>query len=317
MKYLRLLAFLSVAYVVVLVVRDPCNGDGTSPSVRWFGNSPTEQVLFEKEGLSHFVRVTQSGTVRRLQFRRAGEDFDESAIDVRDRWQFPLQYYRLMLAAFAHDTEPTSVLFIGMGGGTLPMAIHHYFPAVRVDCVEVDPDIVGVAREYFGFREDDRLKVYQRDGRMQMRLFARDKKQYDVVFLDAFSGGFIPYHLTTQEFLELVKRLLVPDGIVVSNLRPGFASYAYQRRTYDGAFRNHATYGGEGNLILISDNRTTPPTMAQRLANAERLQKEKRFTVDLPAVVRAGATGGYYDRKGPILTDDFAPTDVLREIPVD
>jgi spermidine synthase len=274
-----------------------------------------EKVLFEKESLYHYIRVTQTGTIRRLQFRRSGEDFDESAVDIQDRTKLPLLYYRSMLVAFAHQPNPTSVLFVGMGAGTLPMAIHHYFPAAHVDAVELDPEVVAAAKRFFGLKEDDRLKVYERDGRVQVRRFLAEKKKYDVVFLDAFRGGYIPYQLTTREFLEQVKGVLLPGGIVVSNLRPGFASYEYQRRTYDATFRNHTTYGTEGNLILISDDCVPKSDVARILANAERLQKEKQFRVDLPSVVREGATAGKYATKGPILTDDFAPTDVLRGIP--
>lgn len=277
------------------------------------GGAP--RVLLEKESLYHYIRVTQSGSVRRLQFRRAGDDFDESAVDVSDPLELPLEYYALMLAGFAHQPAPKSVLFVGMGGGTLSMIVHHHFPQTTIDNVELDPDVVAVAKQYFGLVEDERLKVYAADGRVQLRRFVRQKKQYDVIFLDAFRGGYIPYHLTTREFLQELKRVLVPEGVVVSNLRPGFESYAYQRRTFDAEFRNHATYGNSGNLILVSDNRATPPTRNQLIANAERLQADKQFRADLPGVVRRGATAGDYPRQGAVLTDDFAPTDVLRSIP--
>ena len=273
------------------------------------------RVLMEKESLYHYIRVTQTGNVRRLQFRRSGDDFDESAIDISDPLELPLDYYHVMLAGFAHQPSPKSVLFIGMGGGTLPMAVHHYFTQTTIDNVELDPEVVAVAKQYFGLKEDDRLKVFAADGRVQLRRFVRQKKQYDLIFLDAFRGGYIPYHLTTREFLQDIKKVLTPEGVVVSNLRPGFESYAYQRRTFDAEFRHHATYGNSGNLILVSDNRAAPLNKQQLRANAERLQAAKRFRADLPGVVQRGATAGDYPRQGAVLTDDFAPTDVLRGIP--
>jgi hypothetical protein len=45
------------------------------------------------------------------------------------------------------------------------------------------------------------------------------------------------------------------------------------------------------------------------------LQAAKQFRADLPGVVEQGATAGDYPRQGAVLTDDFAPTDVLRGIP--
>jgi spermidine synthase len=278
-------------------------------------DSWSHKVLLEKESLYHYIRVTQSGTIRRLQFQRRGGEYEESAIDVANPLAFQMYYYGLMMAGFAHQPNPKSVLLVGLGGGTLARAIHHYFPGARIDNVELDPDVVSAAKDFFGFKEDDRMKVYVRDGRVQVRKFAREGKKYDVILLDAFRGGYIPYHLTTKEFMEDLKKLLTPRGVVVSNLRPGFESYHYHRRTLAAVFRNQWSYGSGSNVIVITDARTSPPSQADLLQNAERLQEQKRFKVDIAAIVQQGGKRRDYDQSGPILTDDYAPTDVLRSIP--
>ncbi|HUS72090.1 MAG TPA: fused MFS/spermidine synthase [Sedimentisphaerales bacterium] len=273
------------------------------------------KVLLEKESLYHYIRVTESGGVRHMQFRRSGGEYEESAVNLANPLCFEIGYYGLMMAAFAHHPAPKSVLFIGLGGGTLSMAVAHYFPDAQIDNIELDPDVAAVARDFFGFREGPRMKVYIRDGRVQVRRFVREKRKYDVIFLDAFRGGYIPYHLTTKEFMESIRMLLAPGGIVVNNLRPGFESYHYHRRTLASAFRQQWSYGSGGNVIVISAMGETPPPKNTLLAAAERLQKEKQFTVDLPAMIREGGIRDDYERQGPILTDDYAPTDVLRSIP--
>lgn len=53
---------------------------------------------------------------------------------------------------------PTA-LVIGLGGGALPMALRRMYPAVKVLTVELDPEMAGVAKEHFGLRESDGLKV--------------------------------------------------------------------------------------------------------------------------------------------------------------
>jgi spermidine synthase len=275
------------------------------------------KVLLEKETLYHYIRVIEEDGSRRLQFRRSGSEYEESAININQPLKFEMYYYSLMFAAFAHKPDPNRILFIGLGGGTLSMAIHHYFPQVRIDNVELDPDVVEAAKEYFGFREDDRMKVYVRDGRVQVRRLLRDKIKYDIIFVDAFRGGYIPYHLTTKEFMEGLKALLNSDGIVVSNLRPGFESYHYHRRTFNAVFRNQYSYGSGSNVIVIVDALEKPLTQENLLAAGQRLQEEKQFTVDLPAVIEEGRMQHDYVREGPILTDDYAPTDVLRSIPRD
>ena len=273
------------------------------------------KVLLEKESLYHYILVTEEGGIRRLQFRRSGSEYEESAINIRQPLQFEMYYYNLMFAGFAHKPDPKRILFIGLGGGTVPMAIHHYFPKVPTDNIELDPDVVSVAKKYFGFTEDDLMKVYVRDGRVQVRRLLREKMNYDIIFMDTFRGGYIPYHLTTKEFMECLKGLLRSDGVVVSNLRSGFESYHYHRRTFDAVFNNQYSYGSSGNVIVVVDAREKPLTQEDLLAAARRLQRDKQFTIDLPAIIEEGGMQNGYVRKGPILTDDYAPTDVLRGIP--
>jgi spermidine synthase len=275
------------------------------------------RVLLEKESLYHYIRVVEQHGIRRLQFRRSGSEYEESVINTHQPLKFEMYYYPLMFAAFAHKDDPRRILFIGLGGGILSMAIHHYFPDVSIDNIELDPDVVSVAKEYFGFKEDDSMRVYVRDGRVQARRLLRDKTKYDIIFVDAFRGGYIPYHLTTKEFMECLKGLLTTDGVVVSNLRPGFESYHYHRRTFNAVFRNQCSYGYGGNVIVIVDMREKPSTQKDLLASARRLQRQKQFILDLPAIIENGGAQNDYVREGPILTDDYAPTDVLRSIPSD
>ena len=39
-----------------------------------------------------------------------------------------------------------------------------------------------------------------------------------MIFLDAYQNDYIPFHLTTLEFLKEVKSRLKEDGVVVSNI---------------------------------------------------------------------------------------------------
>jgi spermidine synthase len=281
-------------------------------------NEPAQaafKVLVEKESLYHYIRVVESDGIRRLQFRRSGSEYEESAIDVRHPLRFAMDYYPRMFAAFAHQPEPKRILFLGLGGGTLSMAMRYYYPQATIDNIELDPEVLEVARKYFGFVEDGRMKAYVRDGRVQVRRLLRDKVKYDIIFADAFRGGYIPYHLTTREFMTSLKELLTPDGILVSNLQPGFESYHYHRRTFNAVFRRQCSYGSDGNVIVVVDAREKPLTPADLLAAARRLQQEKRFTFDLPSIIEERNAADDFIHEGPILTDDYAPADILRGMP--
>lgn len=50
-------------------------------------------------------------------------------------------------------------LFIGLGGGTLPLALHHHFPGMDIDTVELDAVVVEAARSAMAFPADRQVFV--------------------------------------------------------------------------------------------------------------------------------------------------------------
>lgn len=57
-----------------------------------------------------------------------------------------------------------SVLVVGLGGGGLAQFIRDFVPGVRVEVVELDPAVLELAKTWFCFQTDDRLKVKLGDG---------------------------------------------------------------------------------------------------------------------------------------------------------
>ncbi|KAH9619247.1 hypothetical protein KSS87_021477 [Heliosperma pusillum] len=53
---------------------------------------------------------------------------------------------------------------IGLGAGLLPMFLHRCMDVLHVEVVELDPVVSVVAKDYFGFCEDEHLKVHVADG---------------------------------------------------------------------------------------------------------------------------------------------------------
>ncbi len=124
------------------------------------------------------------------------------------------------------------MLVVGGGGGVAPMQFKYAFPGMTIDVIEIDPQVLRMCRTYFKCNGDDvafpsawnetlppekRVRFYNGDGRQFVQ--SRPDNTYDYVILDAYSsGGRIPSHLTTREFLLLVRKKMKPDGILVSNL---------------------------------------------------------------------------------------------------
>jgi len=246
------------------------------------GRAPAEdKTLYEKESPYNTIVVTENDRgLRTLWFERGG--VRQSVVDPDDPDHLELPYLRAMLVAMALVEEPQRILVVGLGGGTLPRFIHKHYPKTAVDVVDIDPDVVDVAKRFFGFREDATMRAHVADGR---RFIEEARVRYDVIFLDAFGSESIPYHLATEEFLDAVRRALGPKGIVVGNIwsRASNPLHDSMVRTYQEVFDELYLLDveGAGNEILIGLPRPRRITRDGLAEKAGTLSQEKHFRFDM------------------------------------
>ncbi len=106
---------------------------------------------------------------------------------------------------------------IGLGVGTLAAWSR---PGDSFRFYEINPAAERLAREYFTFLDDAEaeVEVVLGDGRIMLEHELANPSGgpgYDVLVVDAFSGDAVPIHLLTLESLELYRRALAPDGVLV------------------------------------------------------------------------------------------------------
>lgn len=117
--------------------------------------------------------------------------------------------------AFGYNPDISSVLFIGGGGFSGPKQFIVDYPHVNISVVEIDPVVVEVAHSYFLVpRNSPRLEIAVMDGRQ----FLENSGVYDLIVLDAYSFTYVPFHLMTTEFMQLVCSHLSDDGVLVANV---------------------------------------------------------------------------------------------------
>jgi spermidine synthase len=173
-------------------------------------------------------------------------------------WQSPLEYVAVMdLAMYMFDRKGEALL-VGLGGGSIVKNLVDR--GWTVDAVEIDPEIVRLAHTYFGLRSDEAV-VHTMDGR---RFLRETTKQYDIIMIDAFGSGAIPFHMVSKEAFQLCRERLEPEGLLAINV--------WAMGWDDPVMRNiAATVGTEfvevlalpiaeppnrlGNLVLMASNR--------------------------------------------------------------
>ena len=117
------------------------------------------------------------------------------------------------------DDVPVKTLAIGVGGGSMPMFLLHFFPSMEIDAVEIDPVVLEAATSSMGFPEHgDRLDIYVQDAAAFVQE-QESKKQYDFVYIDAFDGqDCIPEDLCSDDFIRGLGSMMNPDnGVLVMN----------------------------------------------------------------------------------------------------
>lgn len=121
---------------------------------------------------------------------------------------------------------PLALLVVGLGGGSLPLFVHDHFPKSCIDAVEIDPSMLEVATQWFGFSQSNRMKVHIADGLDYITSLAgrEVRPHYDVIMFDVDSKdpglgmSCPPPAFVDQIFLQKVKSILASEGVFILNL---------------------------------------------------------------------------------------------------
>ncbi|MDP9015480.1 MAG: fused MFS/spermidine synthase [Thermoproteota archaeon] len=126
-----------------------------------------------------------------------------------------VDYTKFFPLGMVLNNDAKKVLFIGGGGFSGPKYFLQSYPNISVDVVEIDPAVVEVAKEYFSLDDTNpNLRIFTQDGR---EFLANHQEKYDLIILDAFSKSYVPFHLMTIEFYNILYNKLNPNGVIISN----------------------------------------------------------------------------------------------------
>lgn len=119
----------------------------------------------------------------------------------------------------ARPEQPISIGVVGLGTATLAGYAN---PSDSIKFYEINPDIETLAREHFSYLKEcpADVSVVLGDARitMEAEISAGVPNQFDLLFVDAFSGDSIPMHLFTEEAFDTYLQHLAPDGILAIHI---------------------------------------------------------------------------------------------------
>ena len=219
--------------------------------------------------------------------------------------------YLLQVLPVALHAEGRRCLVIGLGAGVVPR--WYQARGIATDVVDIDPDVVALAQQYFDL--DQRTRVFVEDARA---FLGRGIDRYDYLILDVFNGDTTPGHLLSLEAMRLAKARLNEKGVVAINLMGSLGAHADMTHsvinTVRAVFANVVVYPmfpqGEGdaagNLVLIAyDGAPRSPNAGEleRLTLHPMAETVARHALHHPLQLPDALPGA-------ILTDDYNPIDV-------
>ncbi len=277
-----------------------------------FVDNGSSEVIYDKNSLYHHIRVVETGGYRYLYFNKMRGR--QSAVNLFNHYELKFAYTQAGFVALAMlDKPPEKALFVGLGGGSMPRVMAKHYPDVAIDVVEIDPDVVEVAKKYFFFEPTPQMKVFVQDAR---RFLRRHSKKYDYIFLDAYNDASIPFHLTTKEFFQIVKEHLEPGGWVAANVwgPRNDQFYLAEAKTYQSVFNSLYVLDavGTNNYIMMASDVGSDITKETFIERSRHLKAKRKFPFEVLPYARTMQDLSEKDIHADILTDDYAPVEILR-----
>ncbi len=274
--------------------------------IRPCAHASQDGLLEQVQSPYNDVRIVQRGTVRTMYFVVDGVAYIESRHDHARPASLDLDYTRTMMAGFLIQPAVKRLLMLGFGGGQMSNYLFERFSGIDIDGVDIDPEVVRLARKYFGVPKHPRYRTHVMDARLFLERSDNDTR-WDMIMLDAFRGVFVPYHLKTQEFYRACLARLSHDGVVVANLHNATRMYPHDRQTLAIVFPNEYAFVSEsGNQTTFVGSASTRKLGAYAI-RANATVSQPHFDFDL-----FGLAARYYLRRdweldAELLRDDFKP----------
>lgn len=266
-------------------------------------------LVYETESSYNYIQVIEEDDLFML---RLNEGQGVHSVYKADQLYFNGPWEQVVAAPFFNSApvapdQITDIAIIGLAAGTTARDAAIVFPNAIIDGIEIDPKIVEVGREYFDMNEQN-LNVIVQDGRWGIQ---NSSKKYDIISVDAYRPPYIPWHMTTQEFFQILKDHLKEDGVMVINIGRGVDD----RRLIDSLYATiHAVFptlyvtdlSGSFNSILFATNSET--NLQNFLDNYVVLNanpESNQFILGVMATTYAGLKDT--PNTGMVFTDDLAP----------
>jgi len=230
------------------------------------------------------VDVSERDGVRYLHL---GSETVQSAMRVNAPNELELAYTRAMMGFLLFRSEPSDILMIGLGGGSVAKYVYHKLPSARTRVVEINPQVVAAARSHFQLPEqDERFQVEIGDG---AEYVSTSPAGTDVLMVDGYDGSSPAEALTSQRFYDDCAAALTQNGVLVVNLWSSDRHFDIYLKRIQTSFDNYVlcmTTARYSNIIVLGFKRSPGNPRWQELKERAK-DLEAEYGLEFPKFVDA------------------------------
>ena len=176
----------------------------------------TTGQIFETESAYNYIQVLEIDGYRLLRLNE-GQGIHSMWHPTEINFDGPWEQF-LVAPFFNEPVYPIenvrSMAIIGLAAGTTVNQATAVFGSIPIDGYEIDPEVIEVGKAYFDMNEPN-LNAIAKDGRWGLNT---SEKEYSIIGIDAYRPPYIPWHMTTREFFQIVYDHLAEDGVMVINV---------------------------------------------------------------------------------------------------
>jgi spermidine synthase len=235
------------------------------------------------------IQISEEGGVRFLHF---GSRWVQGAMRIARPNALELEYTRDMMTVLLLRPAgrwPRSVLLIGLGAASLTKFLYRYRPRAMLTVVEIEPDVVTAAGQFFKLPDDPRrLAIEIGDGHDYV---ASSPRQFDLILVDGYDAKARTGMLDTLPFYCNARARLGEQGLLAVNLLSRSRGVLPSLERVSAAFNGRATAlarGENGNtIVLAAAGDPVDMTLPELKAGARRLKADTGLNL-LPTLARLG-----------------------------
>ena len=184
-----------------------------------------DRVIYQKQSDFHNIKVVQNEIGRFLHYK----DTYQAGFIETDVYKGNLPYINYFTIPYLINPDIENILLIGFGTGKIVNDWEKLFENIKsIDTVDIEENIFCIAEQFFNFKKSQKVNYILQDGIVYLRA---NEKKYDLIVVDVASDDGIDDRFLSDEYFELIKKSLSPNGIFVSNLCSS-ADFTHKENTF-------------------------------------------------------------------------------------